>query len=83
MADKKLKDKITSILREKFPHDTVDVSDGYKDNVHIIVVSREFDNMDETTKQDFLWSIIDKSDLTAKEKLKISRILPWNPAELK
>lgn len=83
MADQKLKEKITRILRPKFPEDTVDVSDGYQENVHVIVVSRKFQNMHEQEKQDLLWALIDKSDLTEEDKSKISLILPYSPAELK
>lgn len=82
-ADPQLKKKIETILRTEYPGDTVDVSDGYRDNIHIIVVSRKFDGMREKEKQDMLWSAIDKSNLSDAEKVKISLILPYSPADLK
>lgn len=80
-----LKTKIERILRVKFPQqgETVDVSDGIGDNIHVIVVSRTFDNMREKSKQELLWGAIDKSDLTDAEKVKISMILPYSPDDLK
>jgi len=84
MADEALKAKIRKLLRAEFPEDTVDVSNGYADNIHVIVVSNKFNELREREKQDMLWSIIiDKSDLSQAEKVKISMILPWSPQELK
>ena len=80
-----LKTKIERILRAQFPQqgETVDVSDGSGDNIHVIVVSRTFDNMREKSKQELLWGAIDKSNLTDAEKVKISMILPYSPDDLK
>jgi acid stress-induced BolA-like protein IbaG/YrbA len=83
MADQALKRRIQTLLKAHFPEDTVDVSDGFADNIHVVVVSNKFDGMREKEKQDQLWSIIDSSDLTQAEKVKISMILPWSPRELK
>lgn len=82
-ADPELKKKIEGVLRTEFPGETVDVSDGYGDNVHVIVVSRRFNGMREKEKQDLLWSTIDKSGFTDAEKVKISLILPYSPSDLK
>ena len=82
-ADPQLKQKIDDILRKRFPGETVDVSDGHGDNIHIIVVSRQFDGMREKEKQDLLWRSIDESDLSDAEKVKISLILPYSPGDLK
>jgi len=82
-ADAQLKKKIEELLRAEFPSETVDVSDGYKDNIHIVVVSRRFDDMREKEKLDAVWQIIDGSDLTYAEKALISLIVPYSPRELK
>ena len=84
-ASATLKKKIENILRAQFPQqgETVDVSDGSGDNIHVIVVSRQFDNMREKSKQDLLWGAIDRSDLTNEEKVMISMILPYSPDDLK
>jgi acid stress-induced BolA-like protein IbaG/YrbA len=84
-TNSQLKSKIERILRKKFPQqgETVDVSDGSGDNIHVIVVSRQFDNMKEKSKQDLLWGAIDRSKLTDAEKVKISMILPYSPDDLK
>lgn len=82
-ADPKLKEAITGILKAEFPNDTVDVSDGYQDNMHIVVVSRKFDNKTQKARQDMIWKALDKSSLTDLEKSKISLIIPYSPAELK
>ena len=83
-ASSELKTKIENILHEKFPQrgETVDVSDGFGDNIHVIVVSRRFDHLREKEKQELLWGAID-SNLTDAEKVKISMILPYSPDDLK
>lgn len=84
-ASPELKTRIERALRTQFPKqgETVDVSDGVGDNVHVVVVSRQFDRMKEKSKQDLLWGAIDRSDLTDAEKVKISMILPYSPDDLK
>ncbi len=86
-ADIKLMRKIKDILREDFPLDTVDVSPGYyRDDIHVVVMSRKFDGMKEKKKQNFLWSLIDKGNpkghLTEGEKSKIRLIMPLSPEEV-
>lgn len=78
-----LKRILENALRPQFPTDTVDVSDGYKENIHILVVSRKFDGMMEQDKQDLLWGLIDKTDLRDDEQALISLVLPLSPAQLK
>jgi acid stress-induced BolA-like protein IbaG/YrbA len=82
-ADAQLKKKIEELLKAEFPSETVDVSDGYKDNIHVVVVSRRFDDMREKEKLDAVWQIIDSGDLTHAEKALISLIVPYSPRELK
>lgn len=74
---------LRSAFREQFPHDTVDVSDGYMDNIHIVVVSRRFDGLGEQQKQDFMWEIIDSTSLKDEQKTLISLLLPLSPGQLK
>jgi hypothetical protein len=70
-------------FRAEFPHDTVDISDGYKGNIHIVVVSKRFERMNDRIRQDFMWSIVDGSSLTAEEKQLISLLYPVTPSEIK
>ncbi len=83
-ADVQIKKKIEELLRKEFnENSTVDVSDGYQDNIHIVVVSNKFSGKSENEKQDMLWNVIEASDLSDFEKNKISLIIPYSPAELK
>ena len=83
-ADVEIKKKIENLLRKEFnENSTVDVSDGYQDNIHIVVVSNKFSGKSENEKQDMLWNVIEASDLSDFEKNKISLIIPYSPAELK
>lgn len=77
-----IKREIREALKRAFPEDTVDVSDGYADNIHVLVVSRKFDAMEEQAKQDMLWGLIDKQIPPAESRL-ISLVLPLSPAEIK
>lgn len=78
-----IKRKIEAALRAEFPIDTVDVSDGYKDNVHILVVSRRFDGMHEYERHEMLRQIIKGAGLTKAQIGKISLVLAWSPGEIK
>jgi len=79
----RIKTTLRNAFRREFPHDTVDVSDGYRGNIHILVVSRRFDRMSEREKPGFMWQIINKTDLTEDEKSLITVALPVSPQELK
>ena len=79
-----VKEAIVKAFRERFPNDTVDVSDGYRENIHVMVVSRDFDAMNERQKQDLMWEVIDKgAGLTDAERQLISLMYPVSPAEIK
>jgi hypothetical protein len=81
------RDRVKQVLREAFrrafPSDTVDISDGYKGNIHVLVVSRKFDRMSEREKPAFMWRVIDSTDLIEDEKQLVSLVYPLSPAELK
>ena len=74
---------LADAFRRRFPNDTVDISDGYQDNIHVLVVSRSFDSLTEKQKQDVLWKVIDSTNLTPAEKELISLVYPVSVAELK
>ena len=78
-----IKKALEVALRQAFPRDTVDISDGYQDNIHVLVVSREFDDLGEQQKQERLWKLIDATDLSKEEKLLISLVLPLSPDDVK
>jgi len=78
-----VKRRLEQAFRVRFPTDTVDVSDGYQDNIHVLVVSRQLDDMSEADKQDVMWQIIDGTDLTPPEKALISLVMPLSPSEVK
>jgi hypothetical protein len=79
-----LLDRIKAILKPEFEEGMVDVSlSGIRDNIHVVVMSRRFDDMLEKKKQELLWSVIDQSDLSDDEKLRISLIVPLSPDEVK
>jgi len=82
-AREQVKRILHDAFRQRFPHDTVDISDGYEDNVHVLVVSREFDAMSEKEKQDVMWGVIDSTPLNDREKGLISLVFPVSPAEIK
>ncbi len=82
-ADQALMDRIRAAIKKEFPDDTVDVSPGYGDNVHVVIMSRKFDNMDEQQKQDYVWGLINSGGLTTEQKTRISLLLPLSPQEVK
>ncbi len=79
-----IKAAIEKALRNEFPHDTVDISDGFRDNIHVLVVSRRFDEKDDKHNSDWLQTIITKdAGLIKEEQELISLIIPVSPSELK
>ena len=74
---------LESAIRVEFPCDTVDISDGYKDNIHVLVVSRRFDTMTEEEQRDLLWGLIDQAGLDDDEKALISLALAVSPSMMK
>lgn len=81
--EKSLNQIIFDILKQEFPNDTVDISFGYLTNLHIMIVSRKFDNMKESVRQDYIWSLLKGLTDEEKEKIKISLIICYSPGELK
>lgn len=77
-----IKDDLKKALKQVFKDDLVDISDGYQDNIHVLVVSRQFDGMAEQAKQDMLRAPIDDSGLSEDEKRLISLVLPLSPADI-
>jgi hypothetical protein len=85
MADDALKKRIRDVLKQgyfKDAEDLVDVSDGYDDNVHVVVVSRKFDGKRTREKEDLIRSELVKH-LTADEWGKVSLSVGASPEEIK
>jgi hypothetical protein len=78
-----LKSLLQSALRGKFPSDTVDISDGFDGNIHVLVVSRVFDKMSERSRRAYLWNVIESTDMTDAELELITVLLAISPRELK
>lgn len=77
-------ERIAKLLRNHFPDETIDVSlSGIRDNIHVLVVSRQFDELSESQKQEQLWDELQKGGLSEDELNRISLILPLSVQELK
>jgi len=79
-------EKISKIIKSYLKNSNdyyVDVSlSGISDNIHIIVVSRFFDDMKEKQKHDYIWDLIENSDLNREERLRISMVNVMSPDEI-
>jgi stress-induced morphogen len=85
MADNQLKQKIHDVLKSvyfKDPDDSVDVSDGPEDSIHLVVVSRKFDGRWMKEKDDLIWSVL-VDNLQPEEWGKISLSIGASPEEIK
>ena len=78
-----IKKMLEAAIRVEFPTDTVDISDGYRNNIHVLVVSRRFDDMPESQQRDLLWGLIDSAGLDEDEKGLISLALTISPSMIK
>ena len=50
--------RVEEALREDFPKDTIDTSEGYKGRVHVKLVSRFFNGKSEQEKQAYIWDLL-------------------------
>jgi len=74
--------EVERVFRAAYPlPDFVDVSPGYRSNVHVVIVSRKFDNMTERQKHDTVWEIA--REHFGKDAQRISILLAYSPDELK
>ncbi len=78
-----IKKAIEVAIRKEFPTDTVDISDGYGSNIHVMVVSRRFDSMDDAIQRDLLWTLIRSAGLDDQEEALISLALTISPSIIK
>jgi acid stress-induced BolA-like protein IbaG/YrbA len=80
-----IKRVLTSALRAQFPAEGnyVDVSDGYDDLIHVLVVSRIFDGMTEQARQDLVWDALERAPLTRNQKRLVSLVVPLTPDQVK
>lgn len=80
-----MKQKIHDEVKKAYfthPDDLVDVSDGDGDNVHLVIVSRKFDNRRMKDKDDLIWSVLTNC-LQPDEWGKISLTVGASPEEIK
>jgi stress-induced morphogen len=85
MADDRLKGKIRDVLKHGYfrdDSDLVDVSDGYDDNIHVVVVSRKFAGKRLKEKQDLIWSELVKN-LSQEEWGRVTLSVGVSPEEIK
>lgn len=58
MYDYKLEStRVVQAIREAFPTDTIDTSEGYNGRVHVKLVSRQFNGKSEAEKQAYIWDL--------------------------
>jgi stress-induced morphogen len=80
-----LKKKIHDVLKSVYfqdPDDSVDVSDGPDDSVHVVIVSRKFDGRRVKEKNDLIWSVLTQN-LASDEWGKVSLSIGKSPEEIK
>ena len=85
MADAQLKQKIHDSLKTVYfgdPDDSVDVSDGPEDSIHVVIVSRKFDGRRMKEKNDLIWTLL-VQNLSQEEWGKVSLSVGASPEEIK
>ena len=84
MASSKLKKKILDILKDGYfndEYDFVDISEGFKDLIHVVVVSSKFSEMKLEERDDIIWNEI-LQFLSDDEWSKISLLIATTPEEV-
>lgn len=79
--DDALRRKVQDAYKEVFPQALVDVSDGYQGRLHVVLVSREFDDMPEMERNKILGDIA--RDALGDDAVRVSLLLAYSPDELK
>ncbi|RJP20192.1 MAG: hypothetical protein C4527_25580 [Candidatus Omnitrophota bacterium] len=80
-----MKQKIHDVLKNDYfqdMDDSVDVSDGPGDSIHVVVVSRKFDGHHMKEKHDLIWAELSRN-LVPEEWGKVSLSIGVSPEELK
>jgi hypothetical protein len=80
---KQLKDHLLTTFERGFPSSVVDVSDGYKDGIHIMVVSKAFEKMSANKQQNAMWTVLEDAGLTEDERTLITLLYPVSPADIR
>jgi len=74
---------IEAAFRAEFPHDTVDVSDGYGNNIHVLVVSRRFDKLGRERGQELMDRLLAGANATEEELKLVSMLRGYPIADIK
>jgi acid stress-induced BolA-like protein IbaG/YrbA len=80
-----LKGKVRDALKNGYfgdENDFVDVSDGYDNNLHVVVVSRKFEGKRLSEKQDLIWSQL-FSNLSEEDWGRVTLSVGVTPEEIK
>jgi hypothetical protein len=85
MAETNLKTLIKETLKQgafSDVEDLVDVSDGPDDEIHVVVITRKFDDLEPQERSDLIWDVLQK-DLDARLWSRISLAVGASPEEVK
>lgn len=85
MASKTLKQKIYDSLKSGYfseAADLVDVSDGFDDLVHVVIISRKFDGKLARERHDLIWSELTRQ-LSNQEWAHVSLSVGASPEDVK
>ena len=78
----RVKRSVVGAFRDEFPTDTIDVTDGFEDLIHVVVISRRFDGRSLDDRADYLCSVLDRAGLPPEERGLISLLAAISPGEL-
>lgn len=85
MAETNLKTLIKETLKQEAfgdVEDLVDVSDGPDDEIHVVVITRKFDDLEPQERSDLIWDVLQK-DLDSRLWSRISLAVGASPEEVK
>jgi stress-induced morphogen len=85
MTNGELKHKIHDALKQRYfdgRDDLVDVSDGPTDSLHLVVVSRKFDNHPYMDRINLVWDLLERN-LAPEECEKVTLTVAKSPEDIK
>jgi stress-induced morphogen len=73
--------KVEEALREAFPYETIDVTEGWRGRVHVVVVSKEFNDLPTERRQRMVYDILEGA--LGPEAQYVTLVTTWGTADLR
>jgi hypothetical protein len=74
--------KLYKVLKTQFPFDTVDVTESEDYTLNIVIISRQFENMDLSERRDLVRRVTRLGGFTVQDRTEHSKLAFFTPQEI-